>query len=284
MVRAPSPVTSPTPIVPAPHPTCRRIAGKAAGAGSRAPAARRRDGDRRARGAAHRPGDRAASRRRRPGAGAIAVTGTNGKTTTSLMLSRIATAAGLRPLHNRSGSNLMRGVAAMLVEEASLGGAIPDAARRLAILEVDEATLPEIVARSRAARDRVHEPLPRPARPLRRGRYGARRRGSGRSPQQRAVTPTLVLNADDPAVAHLGRDAARARAVLRHRRYDRAAASGDDHASDFRTCLQLRRRAGVRPSRSTGTSATGAAQRAATRARRRMCGSRASCWATTRRR
>ena len=51
------------------------------------------------------------------GAGAIAVTGTNGKTTTSLMLSGIATAAGLRPLHNRSGSNLMRGVAAMLVAE-----------------------------------------------------------------------------------------------------------------------------------------------------------------------
>jgi UDP-N-acetylmuramyl tripeptide synthase len=61
------------------------------------------------------------------------------------MLNRIATAAGLRPLHNRSGSNLMRGVAAMLVEEATLAGTLPDAVRRLAILEVDEATLPEIV-------------------------------------------------------------------------------------------------------------------------------------------
>src|SRR5262245_34362190 len=56
---------------------------------------------------------------------AIAVTGTNGKTTTSLMLSRIAREAGLLSLHNRSGSNLMRGVAAMLVESASLDGHLP---------------------------------------------------------------------------------------------------------------------------------------------------------------
>jgi UDP-N-acetylmuramyl tripeptide synthase len=51
------------------------------------------------------------------GAGAIAVTGTNGKTTTALMLNRIAAEAGMRPLHNRSGSNLLRGIAAMLVDE-----------------------------------------------------------------------------------------------------------------------------------------------------------------------
>ena len=68
------------------------------------------------------------------------------------MLRRIAEEAGLRPLHNRSGSNMMRGVAAMLVEEASLSGEIGDAERRLAILEVDEATLPEI---AREVRPRV---------------------------------------------------------------------------------------------------------------------------------
>ena len=47
------------------------------------------------------------------GAGTIAITGTNGKTTTALMLNRIAKASGLRPLHNRSGSNMMRGIAAI---------------------------------------------------------------------------------------------------------------------------------------------------------------------------
>ena len=164
------------------------------------------------------------------GAGAIAVTGTNGKTTTSLMLSRIASAAGLRPLHNRSGSNLMRGVAAMLVDEATLAGAIPDAAKRLAILEVDEATLPEI-ARSVAPRaivftnlfrdqlDRYGEvdtvaaawerALPNP-RPLPRGEGELRME----------FVPVIVLNADDPGVAHLGPAYARAGRLLRHRRYD----------------------------------------------------------------
>lgn len=192
------------------------------------------------------------------GAGAIAVTGTNGKTTTSLMLNRIAAAAGLSPLHNRSGSNLMRGVAAMLVEEASLAGAIPDGARRLAILEVDEATLPQIVRAVtpraivftnlfRDQLDRYGEvdtvaaswrralgdltPLP----PL-----GQAERGSADGASTAAGTvsgTTLVLNADDPAVADLGRDAAVP--VLYYGVDDVAAAvEAQEHASDFRSCLR----------------------------------------------
>jgi len=168
------------------------------------------------------------------GAGAIAITGTNGKTTTSLMLSRIAGEAGLRPLHNRSGSNLMRGVAAMLVEEASLSGAIPEAARRLAILEVDEATLPEIV-RSVAPRVIVFTNLFRDQL----DRYGEVDTVAKAWERALAAAPagtTLVLNADDPAVAHLGR-AAPGRVV--YYGVDDASAGGDaeQHASDFRTCL-----------------------------------------------
>ncbi len=175
------------------------------------------------------------------GAGAIAVTGTNGKTTTSLMLNRIATAAGLRPLHNRSGSNMMRGVAAMLVAEASVTGAIPDAERRLAVLEVDEATLPEAVA---AVRPRVivftnlfRDQL---------DRYGEVDTVAKSWERALALTAdglsrgdrqaTIVLNADDPGVAHLGWTALRG--VLYYGVDDLAAAGdGDEHASDFRTCL-----------------------------------------------
>ncbi len=188
------------------------------------------------------------------GAGAIAVTGTNGKTTTSLMLSRIASEAGLRPLHNRSGSNLMRGVAAMLVDEATLAGAIPDAAKRLAILEVDEATLPEI-ARSVALRaivftnlfrdqlDRYGEvdtvaaaweralpnPRPSPAASLRPS-------SGGRGASDGDSLPVIVLNADDPGVAHLGAGYA-GRVVYYGIDDTSATGAGDDHASDFRTCL-----------------------------------------------
>jgi UDP-N-acetylmuramyl tripeptide synthase len=179
------------------------------------------------------------------GVGVIAVTGTNGKTTTSLMLNRIAAAAGVRPLHNRSGSNLIRGIAAMLVEEATLIGAIPDARRRLAILEVDEATLPEIV-REVAPRAIVFTNLFRDQL----DRYGevdtvakSWERALSDSKQQTANGKgddldqlVLVLNADDPAVAHLGRSAPGR--VLYYGVDDPAVAvAGDEHASDFRTCL-----------------------------------------------
>lgn len=172
---------------------------------------------------------------RQAGAGSIAVTGTNGKTTTALMLSRIVSAAGLSPLHNRSGSNMMRGIAAALVEEAALSGAIRDAARRVSILEVDEAVLPQLV---RAASPQVivftnlfRDQL---------DRYGEvdtvakawERALAAASPQT-----TLVLNADDPAVAHLGRSAP---GRVLYYGIDDASAGGEaeQHASDFRTCLE----------------------------------------------
>ncbi|MEX0749312.1 MAG: MurT ligase domain-containing protein [Dehalococcoidia bacterium] len=177
------------------------------------------------------------------GAGAIAVTGTNGKTTTTLMLNRIAAEAGLSPLHNRSGSNLMRGVAAMLVEEASLAGTIPDAANRLAILEVDEATLPKIVD-SVALRVAVFTNLFRDQL----DRYGevdtvakswVSALALAHSKQQTANGKGMmvVLNADDPAVAHLGR-AAPGRVVYYGVDDASAGGAGEEHASDFRACLQ----------------------------------------------
>ena len=196
------------------------------------------------------------------GAGSIAITGTNGKTTTSLMLSRIATAAGLQPLHNRSGSNLMRGVAAMLVEEATLLGAIPNAPNRLVILEVDEATLPEIaravapnvIVFTNLFRDQLDrygevdalaasweralaEPNPRPfaTANLRSPRRVFDLPGAGRGASDDGLA-TIVLNADDPAVAHLGRGYG-GRVVYYGIGDTSAASEDDDHASDFRTCL-----------------------------------------------
>ncbi len=72
------------------------------------------------------------------------ITGTNGKTTTAAMLARILRADGRRVIHNRSGSNLMRGVSAALVDAASPVGALP--AECAAVLEADEAALPHIAA------------------------------------------------------------------------------------------------------------------------------------------
>lgn len=171
---------------------------------------------------------------RQAGAGAIAITGTNGKTTTSLMLNRIAVEAGLRPLHNRSGSNLMRGVAAMLTEEATLAGRIPDASQRIAILEVDEATLPAIT-RAVAPRAIVFTNLFRDQLD-RYGEVDAVAAAWRRALSAASDGMTLVLNADDPAVAHLG-SAAPGRTLYYGVDDDSAAGDAIDHASDFRTCL-----------------------------------------------
>ncbi len=74
--------------------------------------------------------------------GAVVVAGTNGKTTTSRMIADIIEASGRQVIHNRSGSNLARGVAATFVEHASLSG---EPQGQMAVIESDEAALPEIL-------------------------------------------------------------------------------------------------------------------------------------------
>lgn len=74
--------------------------------------------------------------------GAIVVAGTNGKTTVARMLADILQANGDRVAHNRSGSNLVRGVASALADQSNLLGN-PDA--EIGVIESDEAAFPEIV-------------------------------------------------------------------------------------------------------------------------------------------
>lgn len=74
--------------------------------------------------------------------GAILVTGTNGKTTTSKMVSDILRRARYRVVHNRSGANLIYGVAAAFVQAANLLGRIR---ADYALVEVDEGTVRRVV-------------------------------------------------------------------------------------------------------------------------------------------
>jgi len=76
--------------------------------------------------------------------GVVCVSGTNGKTTTARMLADIARAAGWEPIHNRSGSNLDRGVAAALLADANWYG---ETRGDVGLFEIDEASLPNVVAR-----------------------------------------------------------------------------------------------------------------------------------------
>ena len=56
--------------------------------------------------------------------GCVLVTGTNGKTTTSKMLTEILTADGKRVLTNRSGSNMVRGLLSSVIEHSTWGGTL----------------------------------------------------------------------------------------------------------------------------------------------------------------
>jgi len=75
-------------------------------------------------------------------AGAIVVAGTNGKTTTSRMIADILAANGQRVVHNRSGSNLVRGVVSAFAAQATVTG---QPGGDIAVIETDEAALPDVV-------------------------------------------------------------------------------------------------------------------------------------------
>lgn len=64
------------------------------------------------------------------------ITGTNGKTTTTKILSTILDNAGIPYISNRSGANLLNGVVAALAEKCTLSGAFKE---KIALLELDEA-------------------------------------------------------------------------------------------------------------------------------------------------
>src|SRR5258708_40140875 len=71
--------------------------------------------------------------------GSIVVSGTNGKTTTTRLISHILRSAGMRPIHNRAGANLLSGLFTA-VAQGTDWQARPRGDVRL--FEVDEATIP----------------------------------------------------------------------------------------------------------------------------------------------
>ena len=126
--------------------------------------------------------------------GATIVSATNGKTTTAGMIAAVMDADGRRPVHNRAGSNMTWGVATALLEQSGDEG----------LFEVDEAWLPRVAAQldpsllvlGNLFRDQLD----------RYGEMEALAEGWGRTVAARAGRTRFVLNADDPAIADLGRE------------------------------------------------------------------------------
>ncbi|HLJ65934.1 MAG TPA: MurT ligase domain-containing protein [Chloroflexota bacterium] len=77
--------------------------------------------------------------------GCLLVSGTNGKTTSARILASILTAEGHTVIRNETGANLPRGVAASLVESATVRGNLPAGRRSVGLFEVDEAALPTLL-------------------------------------------------------------------------------------------------------------------------------------------
>jgi UDP-N-acetylmuramyl tripeptide synthase len=126
--------------------------------------------------------------------GTTIVSATNGKTTTAGMIASILAADGRHPVHNRAGSNMTWGVATALLEQRGREG----------LFEVDEAWLPRVVEQLDPAaivlgnlfRDQLD----------RYGEMEALADEWAKTVAARAGRTALILNADDPLIADLGRD------------------------------------------------------------------------------
>jgi lipid II isoglutaminyl synthase (glutamine-hydrolysing) len=161
--------------------------------------------------------------------GCVLVTGTNGKTTTAALVASILEGAGTKPVHNRTGANLMAGIASTLILNSGIRG---DMEADLGLFEVDEATLPEAVRESAPRlvlvnnlfRDQLD-------------RYGeldtlARKmKGAVES----TGSATVILNADDPLVASIGGDLVQ-RTLYFGIDTDDCASASMQHAADSKHC------------------------------------------------
>src|ERR1035437_2864478 len=71
----------------------------------------------------------------------VAITGSNGKTTTARFTAALLRGEGITVCHNSSGANLIQGVTSLAVSYANLRGKLPDG---VLVAEVDEGALPQV--------------------------------------------------------------------------------------------------------------------------------------------
>lgn len=160
--------------------------------------------------------------------GSAAISATNGKTTTAAMVATILERRGTRLVHNRAGANMAGGIASTLLDAARGDGIDGE----LGLFEIDEFWLPQLADElqpralllSNLFRDQLD-------------RYGELETIADRWAAVVASLPSstrLVLNADDPLVADLGR--ARERVTTFGVDDDAMALSEMQHAADSKHC------------------------------------------------
>ena len=161
----------------------------------------------------------------------ILVTGTNGKTTTSRIIGSALENFGLKYIHNREGSNLMRGVVGSLISKTPI---FPSNEKPLALLEIDEATLPLVISQTSPKiivinnlfRDQLD----------RYGEVDSIRKMWHETLKNLDDSTTLILNSDDPSVAHLAKGS-RAKVIFFGLEDNKYTLAKLPHASDFTSCI-----------------------------------------------
>jgi len=132
----------------------------------------------------------------------ILVTGTNGKTTTTRLIGDFLENLGVEFVHNRHGSNLERGLISAFLENTNLSG---QSLVKTALFEVDEAAIanvlpklnPQVLVITNLFRDQLD----------RYGEVNNIRRIWEKCLKNLPEQTTLILNADDPSLASLGKNA-----------------------------------------------------------------------------
>jgi UDP-N-acetylmuramyl tripeptide synthase len=159
--------------------------------------------------------------------GSALVSATNGKTTTAAMTAAILQQAGIQLVHNQAGANMAGGIATTLLHAARPGAKM---AGEFGLFEVDELWLPTLTEQLKPRaillgnlfRDQLD-------------RYGELDTIAERWQEVvQSSDAQLVLNADDPMVADLGRE--HPRALYFGLQDDSLSLPGMAHAADAKHC------------------------------------------------